>query len=69
LDRLGKKRSVVRINNSAEKNRIKEGNKKGSPEGAALFDASYGSAERRLRGLLEPAEQRLNHLRVLLVSG
>src|SRR5262245_23489527 len=42
---------------------------KGQPRRAALFDASHNSAERRLRGLLETAEQYLNHLRVLLVGG
>src|SRR5262245_31503958 len=31
---------------------------KGQPRRAALFDASHNSAERRLRGLLESAEQR-----------
>ena len=52
-----------------EQGETKGRQQKGQPRRAALFDASHNSAERRLRGLLETAEQRLNHLRVLLVSG
>src|SRR5687768_16072377 len=41
--------------------------KKGNPR-AALLVASYEWRNRRLRGLLESGDQRLKHLRILLVG-